>query len=38
MNEAVRDMRFCKETVRYNNRVIPAVTLLKNMRITGVSV
>ena len=36
MNEAMKDMRFSKERVQYDNRLIPAVTLLKGLRITGV--
>ena len=36
MNDAVKEMVFSKETEQYNNRVIPKVTLLKGLRITGV--
>ena len=36
MNEAMKDMRFSKERVQYDNRLIPAVTLLKGLRVTGV--
>ena len=36
MNDAARDMLFSKETVQYDNREIPRVTLLKGLRITGV--
>ena len=35
MNEAAKDMLFSAETKQYNNRIIPEITLLKNMRITG---
>ena len=37
MNEAVKTMRFSKERVQYDNRLIPKVTLLKGLRITGVA-
>ncbi len=37
MNDAVRDMQFSKETIQYNNWVIPKVTLLKGLRITGIN-
>ena len=36
MSEAAKNMRFSKERVQYNDRLIPAVTLLKGLRITGV--
>ena len=35
MFEAAKDMYFTKKTAQYNNAEIPAVTLLKNMSITG---
>ena len=35
MNEASKTMLFSEETVQYNNWVIPEVTLLKGLRITG---
>lgn len=37
MNEAVRSMRFSRETAQYDTYVIPAVTRLENLRITGVA-
>lgn len=37
MHEAVKQMRFSRETVQYDSRIVPAVTLLKGLRITGVT-
>ena len=37
MAEAVPTMEFSKETVQYNNFVIPRVTRLKNLKITGIA-
>ena len=37
MHEAVKTMRFSRETVQYDSRIVPSVTLLKGMRITGVA-
>ena len=37
MSDVIRDMQFSKETIQYNNWVIPRVTLLKNLRITGIN-
>ena len=34
--EAARTMQFSRETIQYDNRQIPRVTLLHNLRITGV--
>ena len=36
MLEAMKTMRFSKETVQYDSAVIPAVTRLEDLRITGV--
>ncbi len=36
MRELVRDMVLSRETVQYNSRRIPAVTLLKNVTVTGI--
>ncbi len=36
MQEAMKTMRFSKETVQYDSSVIPAVTRLEGLRITGV--
>ena len=36
MVDAVRDMVFSKETVQYDNYEIPSVTMLRDLRITGV--
>ena len=35
MNEAVKQMRFSKEREQYDDRLIPKVTLLAGLRITG---
>lgn len=35
MREAVKTMRFSKETVQYDSRIVPSVTLLQGLRITG---
>ncbi len=37
MHEAVKTMQFSEETVQYDSRIVPAVTLLKDLRITGVT-
>ena len=34
--EAMKTMRFSSETVQYDSTVIPAVTRLEDLRITGV--
>ncbi len=36
MEDALKDMTFSKETTQYDRYVIPEVTCLKNLRITGV--
>ncbi len=37
MLEAAQSMRFSKELVQYDNYLIPAVTQLQNLRITGIA-
>ena len=37
MPEAVPTMRFSKETVQYDTCVIPKVTILKGLKITGIA-
>ena len=36
MHDFVKDMRLSRETTQYNNYRIPALTLLKNVTVTGV--